>query len=426
MDFLKRHLFFILCGVGAAGGIALGVTGMQAMPKVKTELESAAGVYKSLEGVKPINAKSIEGEDKRIQAILDDYKKILSQADNLYSYVEGGQPKPLVDGVFPDGPPEKRVEFRNKYNEAMRELYASLQCGGPATQVQVDQARDRIENEAAAAKQFGAEPADGGPTHTPADVLTRAGVRQDPNARAAIAAAQGTLCYAVNFFDDKPPDRVMSLEFNNAMKDTTSLDAPEDEACWKAQVSYWIQKDVVEAINSLNQAAAEAAKAADQSRWVGNMPVKEVISVRTSNYVPEKDELYKGPDPVGYTAALPPGTAESVFTGTRPTDAYDVIQFTLKLVMDVRDIPLLIEELSDNSPHTVVRVSYKSVPLNKNFTGKVYGSEPTVLVVLDFESVMLGEIFRPLIPDAVCENYKIKCPNRDGEEKKKDDKKDDK
>lgn len=414
MDFLKRHLFLILCGVGAAAGIALGVTGMQAMPKVRAELETAAGVYKQLEGVKAINEKSIEAEDTRIEAILDDYKKIVARAEKLYEY------PPLVEGAFPDGPPEKLVEFRGKYNEVMKELYASLQCGSLATSTQIEQAKDRIENERAAEKQFGADPADAGPTHTPADVLTRAGVRQDANARASIAAAQGTLCYAVNFGDDKPPDRVASLEFNSAMRDTASLDAPDIEACWKAQIGYWIQKDVVEAINALNQEAAEAMKAAEQSRWIGVMPVKEVISVRTSAYVPLQDELYKGADPTGFTAALPPGTAESVFTGTTPTDAYDVIQFTLKLVMDHRDIPLLIERLSNESPHTLVRVSYKAVPVNKNFTGRIYGSEPAVTVILDFETVMLGEIFRPQMPDAVCEKYEIKCPKRDAGEEGKD------
>ena len=34
MDFVKRNMFFILCAVGAIAGIALGVTGLQAMPRV--------------------------------------------------------------------------------------------------------------------------------------------------------------------------------------------------------------------------------------------------------------------------------------------------------------------------------------------------------------------------------------------------------
>jgi len=45
--------------------------------------------------------------------------------------------------------------------------------------------------------------------------------------------------------------------------------------------------------------------------------------------------------------------------------------------------------------------------------GKVYGGEPTVLVVMDFETVMLGSVFRPWMPTEVCDQYDwIKCPER--------------
>lgn len=414
MDFLKRHLFLILCGVAALGGIALGVTGMQAMPKVKADLDAAANVYKGLETLQPVNQKNIEAEQARIDAILADHGKVLERARALAEY------KPLVEGVFPAGPPEKRVEFRNKYNEEIRKVFASMNCGGPPTPAQIEQARDRIENEKASDKQFGADAASTGPTLSPADVLTKHGVKVDPTARASVANAQSVACYAVFFFEDKPPERVASLEFINAMKDTTTLDAPEPESCWRAQLSYWIQKDVVDAIKDVNQAAVDAIKAAGQTIWVGAMPVKEIISIRLSSYVPPKDELYKPAQPGGYGHALPPGTAESVFTGTAPTDAYDVIQFTVKLIMDQRDIPLLVERLCNHSPHTLLRVSYQQVPPNKSMTGKIYGPEPAVNVVMDFETIMVGEVFRPWMPDAVCEKYGIQCPKREGGEGKKD------
>ena len=104
MDFLKRHLFLILCGVGAAAGIGLAATGMRAMPKVKTELAAAATVYNNLEGLSPVNPRSIEAENQRIAAILDDRAKVLDSAKQLYRY------EPLVEGVFPNGPPDKRLE----------------------------------------------------------------------------------------------------------------------------------------------------------------------------------------------------------------------------------------------------------------------------------------------------------------------------
>ncbi|MEK7755835.1 MAG: hypothetical protein AAB385_01335, partial [Planctomycetota bacterium] len=366
-----------------------------------------------LESLQPVNQRIIDAENQRIEAIQQDHAKVLERAKQLYRY------EPLVADLFPGAAAEKRIEFRTKYAEAMRKLLESLHWGGPPTSADIEAMKDKIDNEKAAQRQFGGEPtatpsaAAASGTHTPAEVLTKLGAKNDQAARASIAAAQKIYCYAVNFFEDKPPDRVASLEFWPTMKDTGTVEAPETDDVWRAQVSYWIQKDVVEAIVAVNDEAGEAAKQAKEDQWVGIMPVKEIISIRVSDYVPPTGELFSVSPPVGYIAALPPGSAESVFTGTASGDSYEVVQFTVKLIMDQRDIPLLVERLCNNSFLTLLRVSYKSVPVNKAMTGKVYGAEPTVLVVMDFESVMLGEVFRPLMPTEVCDKYDwIKCPER--------------
>lgn len=409
MDFVRRNLFLILCGVGAVVGIGLGVTGLRAMPNVVKKMEEAAGVHKALESLQPVNPSFIAAEEHRIKTIQEDHAKVLERAKQLYRY------EPLVAGLFPKAAAEKRIEFRTKYGEAMRELLDSLHWGGPPTPADIEAMKDKIDNEKAAQK-FGGEPtapasAAAVGMHTQAEVLTKIGAKNDQTARAAIAAAQKIYCYAVNFFEDKPPDRVASLEFWSSMKDSGTVEAPETDDVWRAQISYWIQKDVVEAIAAVNEEAGEAAKQAREDQWVGIMPVKEVISIRVSDYVPPQSSLFLPAQPVGYGAALPPGSAESVFTGTASGNSYEVVQFTVKLIMDQRDIPLLVERLCNDSFLTLLRVSYKSVPVNKAMTGKVYGAEPTVMVVLEFESVMLSEVFRPLMPKEVCDKYDwIKCP----------------
>ncbi len=406
MDFVRRNLFLILCGVGSAAGIVLGVTGLRAMPKVLAEMGSAAGVYKSLESLqnKPVTPRSLEAENQRIASIQEDHDKVIERAKRVY-HVE-----PLVAGLFPAASAEKRIEFRTKYAEAMKKLLDSLHWGGPPTQQDIDAIKDKVENEKAADKLPGAETGAGGETHTAADVLTKLGVKRDPQARASIAAAQKIYCYAVNFFEDKPPERVASLEYWPAMKDTGTVEAPEGEDVWRAQMSYWVQKDVVEAIVAVNEEAAEAARQAKEDVWVGMMPVKEVISIRVSDFVPPKGELFAVAQAGGYNIALPPGTAESVFTATASGPSYEVVQFTVKLIMDERDIPVLVERLCNNSFQSLLRVAYKAVPVNKSLAGKVYGSEPTVNVVMDFETVLLGDVFRPLMPKAVCDKYEINCP----------------
>ena len=103
------------------------------------------------------------------------------------------------------------------------------------------------------------------------------------------------------------------------------------------------------------------------------MPVKDVISIRVSSgyVIPEAGE-FAGAAPSGYAEARPPETGDTVFTGSVTSEHYDVVQFTVKLVMDQRDIPQLISELTANSFYTVLRSAYQVVsPPNVKMVGKI-------------------------------------------------------
>jgi len=403
MEMLRRNLFWIICGAVALTGIGLGVTALRAMPNVLREMENATGVYKSLDTLQsaPVNQRAIDAQRERITAIKEDYDQVLDRAKQLYNY------EPLLPEVFPEGLPLKRIEFRTRYQAAMEELYGKLGCGSLPSQGDIAAMKDRRANEIASGM-----PAQLTDPRSPAGVLTAAGLRDDPTARAAIANALGFSCYCVAVKDEKPPDFHGTFQFNEAMKQTDSVVAPELFDVWMAQIGYWIQKDVVDAIVAVNEAAAQEARAAGLNPWVGTMAVKDVISIRLSTlgYVPPEGDLVVVAKPGDYTPGLPPGTGESVFTGTKSNQQYDVIQFTVKLVMDQRDIPRLVEKLSNNRFHTLVRAAYVAVLPNRELKGKIYGAEPAVNVVFDFETVMLGEVFRSMMPASVCEFFQIPCP----------------
>jgi len=416
MDFLRRHAFFIVCGVVALIGIALIVTGARAMPSVLEEMNNVESTHRSLNSLQSqtVNMAKIDAAKQRIELVLNDRDKVANKAKELYGY------EPLVPGALPDGDALKRNDFKAKYTTEMEELLASLNYGCPATPADVAMWRDIIEDEQAAQRERGMDrgatqspPPPSGPSHTPAGVLTKTGVREDPAARAHMAAAQKIHCYARHFDDERPPNQVASLDFWPTMKDTGIVDAPDVEDVWYAQIGHWIQMDVVSAIVALNSEAAQEARKRGEDPWVGVMPVKEVIAIRLSDgYVPRDGEEIFGNQPGGYTAALPPGTPETVFTHSGSNEMYEVVQYSVKLVMDQRDIPLLIDRLCKNSFHTLLRVSYEAMPPNRDMVGKIYGSEPVVNVLMDFETIMLGGVFRPLIPTLVCEEYEINCPKR--------------
>jgi len=147
-----------------------------------------------------------------------------------------------------------------------------------------------------------------------------------------------------------------------------------------------------------------------------------VISIRLSGgFVLEDDAVYVGASPGGYNEALPAATPNTVFTRSRSGKSYDVVQFTVKLIMDQRDILRLVDRITKNKLHIPLRIAYEAVPPNRKMVGKVYGSEPTVNVVMDFETILIPGVFRPLMPSAICEDEKYKhipCPPRTtGEEK---------
>ena len=425
MDFIRRHAFYIICGVTGLAGLALAALGLQAMPKVVTEMDKAKQVYQSLSSLqnRPASQDHIEAEEHRIEFTMEDRERVLTEARKYCKY------EPLLPGVLPAGDENSRREFRKKYGKAMRQLLTSLRGGRRATSLDIDLMHDKIANEQARRKEKGldagavpAEPEDLGPPRTPAGVLTKAGARTSAEARADIARAQSIYCYLLGPGEARPPTSCPSLDFHPAMLDTGIVDAPYYEEVWDAQVGYWIQKDVVDAIVALNDEAAAAAKTRDEDPWVGIMSVKDIVSVRVSEeYVPPEGELFAGAAAEGYDEALPPGTGESAFTETTSSRAFEVKHFTVKLVMDQRDILRLVDKLCTNSFYTLLRLAYRAVPPNREMQGKIYGSEPAVLVVMDFEAVMLGEVFRPMMPLEVCEalveeGYEIECPEPEEEE----------
>jgi len=406
MDFLQRHAFYLVCGLVGAGGIALAVTGVSAMPKVKQRMEESKRLYDQLSSIQaqPVNQRCIDVENQRINLTKTDRAKVVEHIkEKVYRY------SPLIDGVFPEGSDEARRRFRSAYEKAMWKLFDTLRSGMTAGEAELKIMKDKIENEKALAKDSGRDFAASGPPRTPAGFLTEAGIRLDPVARANVAVAQRIYCYAIPFLLPAGLSATPSLDFHPAMRDTGTMDAPYPEEVWRAQVGYWIQKDVVDAIVAVNEGAAAEALQRGENIWVGVIPVKDVISIRVSDYVVEDEAEFVGASPGGYELALPCATANTVFTGSLSGELYDVVQFTLKLVMDQRDIPRLVERLSQSTFHTPLRVAHVHVVPSRDMNGKIYGSEPAVNVVMDFETIMLAEVFRPWMPEVVCERYEFDC-----------------
>jgi len=421
VDFLKRHLFLILCGLFGAGGIVLAVTGISAMPEVVKELENAKTLASNVEraAINPVNIRIIEDKRRRVERVLEDSRNVFEDARALW------QPEPLVEDVFPRGDNNARFAFVRAYETKMKELEEEeLRATQPPDRQEIERRQRQIEDERAREVPIGVDPStvrddsDEGPPVTEAGVLTEVGVRDDPEARESIFKAQNAWCYITPFDIPEQQQQTQgltpSLYFNPNMKVSENLIPPYLDYIWWAQIEYWIQKSAIDAIKAVNQEAAEELSETGRQKWVATMPVKDIISIRFfSQYVLEDDAEFVGAMPDDFKEALPPGAMSTVFTTRASNRAYDVVQWTIKLVMDQRDINAFLAKMAEGNFHVPLRVAYAALQPNRMMKGKIYGSEPTVIAVIDFETIMLGEVFRPLMPDLVCDNYAhIDCPER--------------
>jgi hypothetical protein len=417
MDFLQRQAFFLVCGAVTIGGIALGAVGYSRMGGVMSQMRDAEKLFKDLQSAQsgPVNQAHIDAELGRIRAIQRDRDEVLGKVAKFMPYEQ------LVEGFFPTMTKEKEDQFRRRYVEKLQALLESLQYGTPATADDVVKMQNRMNREEfertkeSLTADPGASqpppPPPSGPAFTPGMVLTEEGARRDAKARAQMNQAQSIRCYAIGLEDTPPPDAANTLQLEKTVPPTGRMDdRPPVEDLWRAQLEMWIQEDVVGAIAAINEEAAQAYRLANQNNqdrrppWVGIMPVKDVISIRLSHYVFPGDSALRGDEARGSQAGVPLGVSAGSFAGSACNDWYEVLHSNVKLVMDQRDIPKFVAKLCENRVHTLLRVSYESVPPDGQMRDKIYGDEPVVKVVFDFETIMLGDKFRPIMPAFVLED----------------------
>ena len=396
MEMIKQHLFVIICSVVGACGIALGMTGLGKMSEVTDEMEEVKRLYDSLarQANRGINQRWVEEEKKRIDQHKKNYKAVVAHAKTLNPY------KPFHDKVFPNGRAEDRNAFRQQYLFQMEALMAKLKAGRPPSNNDIMLVSEEIILEQA--QLDSAANTAGESDYHPNGVLTALGAARSPAARAAISRARTIYCYAKGLDAETP-----ALHFHRGMDNPDALGAADAEDCWFAQVHLWIQTDVVDAMASVNDGAAKKLVAQGVNPWVGILPIKDFISLRVSDeYVSERRTFSSGSG-AGVASdrdiAYPPGAPGLTMTGSY-TDAdcqFLVLYFSLRIVMDQRLLPKLIERICNDRFHSLLQVSYRAVEPNPAMTGRIYGADPVVLVTMDFETHMLGSLFINAMPDEV-------------------------
>ena len=382
---LKTHLVHIISGLVALLAIVFGVWGINAMSTVTAEMSKAK---KTLDGLKQIsgnlvNERVIAAAQERIDTIRANYQATLDwvASQNRYDQTYGF----LVQGSFPTPDRDHKEAFKTRYEPKLQELLNLLKPGQVASNSDIADEKTAIQEESQEV-DFGIDVEEAGgkdkpqkdqPLTTPSGLLTAAGARQNPAARANIRRAHEFYCYAT----------LGALHKIDAVVNPPVGLFPHELDMWEAQLSLWIQEDVIRALGRLNNAKAQELQAQNVTPWVGILPVKELIQIDVTRYLLQ-GTTWSDPD----------------------SELYDSIDFTVKVVIDARVLPELINEIAKDRLHMLRRIHFtdaSSDPFNWSMQGKIYGARPVINVELVFETVFLREVFAPLMPDSIREELEL-------------------
>ncbi|HRX85232.1 MAG TPA: hypothetical protein P5572_09470 [Phycisphaerae bacterium] len=389
IDIIKRYWVEVACGLGAVLGIVLIVLGLGTMGKVQEELNTAMRVKTSIEGLsrgQVINQRAVDQSARLIADVRANYKRIMEfvRERNFYP--------PLVDGVFPGDSGEdvtKAIAFRKAFGNLRQTWLDQLNAGTEPTPADIAAERDRME-----AKGNTEEKTDwGGLGKPPAEPQTKAPTLS-PEQGAALRIAHNRFIYAT-------PDSFQESNVSAADGPMASGPPPTLEQMWHAQLEAWIQQTVVDAIARVNQEAADTIRKSGGAPWVGNLPIKDLRSLQISRYyIRETGEKTAAVSRAG-GRPYPPMAPDDAFTGRASNQQYELLRFSIQMVVDAREIPSVLAGLCDRRFHVPLNVSYSAVEPNLALTGKIYGENPVVLITADYETVMFSDLYLPLMPQAI-------------------------
>lgn len=177
--------------------------------------------------------------------------------------------------------------------------------------------------------------------------------------------------------------------------------SPSPMAMWNAQVGYWIQSDVVNAIAALH---GDLSKKAQGDASVETLPVKRLNSIRVHGYaLPGKFIRFgMGSRQSSQTVGQADPAQTPTFTQRTGNEQYDVVRFTVQAVVDQRELFKLVDAIARSNFTVTLSVSYEAVKRDEDErAGYRYGPAPVVLATLDFETYLARDLYSELMPEEV-------------------------
>jgi hypothetical protein len=438
LDWVKSNVLIVVLGVVAIGSLVAGWLVSSSMSaEVRAKAQARAGKLTELTGVErgsvTLAIPGSEPTSKQLvvnQKVLDEYQRITGSlkgdADGVHKLAlerNRGRHQPVMSGVFPQPPADKRsvIAFglHKQLVAAYEALLRDINAGSPPPNDDVGEALSRRESQFVESTLKKASRSD-------LDAKELADLREDlARSRLAIYGehAQKVSVYAELSALDVP----LSPE---------NRKLPSMGQLFDWQWKYWITSDILRAI-----ADASAGTPDGTPGSVIGSPVKRVLSLRIPDggfgareqptgssfggmgfgsggggggeAAPPAGESAAGAAaPAGADAALTEPQIDLTqeasrdykrsFTGRTTNPIYDVRLAYLTVVVETARMPELFDALARRNFMTVLDVKVRPAdPFLAASEGFIYGKNPVSEVDLVIESVWLREWTAPLMPAEV-------------------------
>ena len=413
MEIVKKNIVSIICGVVALAAV---VVAFVIVPGRKEQLQANVNQSKSThDALNTLLTKQrqlpVVNPDSPEQKALEAFpsKSVIDQGDALTKKVEQeskaifqaavdmNRHKLLVDGSLPTPFQPQQFAFRRGYVAAlpplippqqpgqppqggpMKSAFAKeLTAGMPPTADEVRFAAEQMANEIRQKKLvFTSQNTPANQPQVEAEIAER--TRKLPLEMRDKIATSAKVYLNPNTF-----------EFNQRIISGGGV-APDPYEIYSAQLGYWIQGDVVQAVKELNA----------NSKQVSDSPVKHLVRIRTKPYGAAAPIFITGPEltaAADANAALPKVPQVST-TGRVSNQLYDVFHFEVEADVEADKVADFLRGLGTKRFITPLQVDVRAKDNAQAIAeGHVYGNKPVVTVRADCEILYLRAWNAPFMP----------------------------
>jgi len=448
MEFIKRNLFYlVLVVVLVLAGGGMGFLYFRWKDQLAEQLAARQKVAKELQNQlrgEKISPQLVQAEQAKVEAIRQAAEAV-SQVCTQWNQ----HPVIMIPDIDAEGNTQTipafpfkgsvrgsiRFAYTQEYLKQLRALFAKLDATRPPTDAEI---ADQIEKAAQRiALQRRMEARKAGIVDNTAQLTQAAGgassaqesiqaqAQREGRISAIVSRANGGAIYATI---DALDSRILAA--------TTTV---TDTEMWQAQLNLWVQQDIIEAIIRTNKAVYSSTNSTESGPLVPDSAVKRLVRIDVT------EDYYTGAESVGRGGTGGPSFREGGFeergwrgegrrgrqteyrepsydqdagigaqqvpTLTQRTTGpdYEVVQYEFEVMMPLRYLPVLEEQLQQLPYHTVLGHKYRA-PTAAELQDYYFGTDPVMVVTIKGEMVLLSSWTRPLMPLEVLQSLQQQVP----------------